>query len=118
MLILSLFLLSFPVQSRHHSWVEGAQLTDLDASWHELASHGSPLGWFSRAWQWLYRQLSGMLGSATMGILFFGVLTPAAVMMRWAGKDVLRLRFDPETPSYWIIRPSGGYRQTSMTSQF
>jgi hypothetical protein len=53
-----------------------------------------------------------------MGILFFAVLTPAAVVMRWAGKDLLRLRFEPETPSYWILRPSGGDRQTSMTRQF
>jgi hypothetical protein len=93
-------------------------LTDLDVSWRELASHRNPLGWFGGAWQWLYRQLSEMLGSAIMGILFFAVLTPAAVVMRWAGKDLLRLRFEPETPSYWILRPSGGDRQTSMTSQF
>jgi hypothetical protein len=53
-----------------------------------------------------------------MGVLFFGVLTPAAIVMRWARKDLLRLRLDPETPSYWIPRPSEGDRQTSMTSQF
>jgi hypothetical protein len=53
-----------------------------------------------------------------MGVLFFLVLTPVAILMRWADRDVLRLRFDPATASYWIIRPSGGDRQTSMTSQF
>ena len=76
-------------------------MTDLDASWRELASRRNPLGWFG-AWQWLYRQLSEMLGSAIMGILFFAVLTPAAVVMRWAGKDLLRLRFEPETGGFAV----------------
>ena len=93
-------------------------MTDPDASWHEPASRRNPLGLFRCAWQWLYRQIAGMLGRAVMSVLFFGVLTPAAIVMRWARKDLLRLRLDPEAPSYWIPRPSGGDRQTSMTSQF
>lgn len=94
------------------------RLTSPNSSGHGPANRRNPLGPFSRAWQWLSLRLSRILGRVVMGVLFFGVLTPAAIMMRWAGKDVLRLRFDPETASYWIPRPSGPDRQTSMTRQF
>jgi hypothetical protein len=53
-----------------------------------------------------------------MGILFFGVLTPVGIIMRIAGKDPLRLRFEPDRPSYWLARSSVAEQQTSMTEQF
>jgi hypothetical protein len=53
-----------------------------------------------------------------MAVLFFGLLTPVAIITRWAGRDLLRLRIDPSTSSYWIRRASSGDRQTLMTSQF
>jgi len=53
-----------------------------------------------------------------MAVLSFGLLTPVAIIIRWAGGDLLRLRIDPSTSSYWIRRASSGDRQTSMTSQF
>ena len=48
----------------------------------------------------------------------FVVLTPIAIIMRQVGRDPLKLRFDPEKPSYWLDRMSVGERQTSMTDQF
>jgi hypothetical protein len=53
-----------------------------------------------------------------MGVVFFVVLTPVAIIMRWVGKDPLRLRFELETPSYWLARTSVGEQETSMTEQF
>jgi hypothetical protein len=53
-----------------------------------------------------------------MGIVFFAVLTPIAIIMRLAGKDPLRLHYEPEKPSYWLARAWVGERQTSMTDQF
>ncbi len=53
-----------------------------------------------------------------MGVLFFIVLTLIAVIMRWAGRDPLRLRFEPESSSYWVARARGGKRQVSMQDQF
>jgi hypothetical protein len=70
------------------------------------------------ALKWIFRPLSRIGVSLAMGVLFFGVLTPLAMIMRWAGRDVLRLRFDREAPSYWLPRPSDGRPQTSMKSQF
>jgi hypothetical protein len=59
-----------------------------------------------------------MVVQFAMGVFYFGILTPVAIIMRWGGKDVLRLRFDREAPSYWLPRPSDGRPQTSMKSQF
>jgi hypothetical protein len=53
-----------------------------------------------------------------MGIVFFGVLTPVGMILRAAGKDPLRLRFEPDRPSYWLPRAAAGEQQTSMTEQF
>jgi hypothetical protein len=53
-----------------------------------------------------------------LGALFFGVLTPLGLVLRLAGCDPLRLRFDRRAPSYWIARAAAGGRQTSMRKQF
>ncbi len=40
-----------------------------------------------------------------LGLLFFGVITPTAVVMHAMRRDVLGLAFDPSAKSYWIKRP-------------
>jgi hypothetical protein len=57
-------------------------------------------------------------GALAMGVLFFAVLTPLGLLLRLAGRDLLRLRFDRRAPSYWIARASAGGRRTSMKRQF
>jgi hypothetical protein len=52
----------------------------------------------------------------TMGILFFAVVTPTGIVMRLAGRDPLRLRFEPAEPSYWVPRASR--RRRSMARPF
>jgi hypothetical protein len=76
------------------------------------------LGPLNRTWRWLALQLSKFTTPLIMGMLFFVVIAPIGVVMRLAGKDPLRLRFEPESPSYWLARASQGDRQTSMTRQF
>jgi Saxitoxin biosynthesis operon protein SxtJ len=76
------------------------------------------LGPLNRGWRWLALQLSKLTTPLVMGLLFFVVIAPVGVMMRLTGKDPLRLRFERESPSYWLARPSQGDRQTSMTRQF
>jgi hypothetical protein len=61
--------------------------------------------------------VSSIAGSLLIGVLFFCVVTPLGLVMRLAGRDRLRLRFDRAVPSYWIARRSAGGRQTSMTKQ-
>lgn len=53
-----------------------------------------------------------------MGIVFFGVVTPTAMIMRLMGKDPLRRRFDPEVRSYWLERDPPGPEPNTMKNQF
>ena len=53
-----------------------------------------------------------------MGVLFFLTVTPMALIMRIAGKDPLRLRFDRQAKSYWIERHPPGPDPDSMKNQF
>ena len=48
--------------------------------------------------------LLGMIVSPiVLGIIFFGLFTPIAMLMRLSGRDELRLKFDHKV-SHWITR--------------
>jgi hypothetical protein len=70
----------------------------------------------------LWASFGLLLGRVTnpliMGIVFFLVVTPVAVIARFRGKDPLRLRLDSEADSYWIERVPPGPVPTSMINQF
>ena len=76
------------------------------------------LGPLNRAWRRLALLLSKLTTPLIMGLLFFVIISPVGIIMRLAGKDPLRLRFERESSSYWLARSSQGDRQTSMTRQF
>ena len=52
------------------------------------------------------------------GLLFFSALTPIAILMRVTKQDHLRLRWDAEAKSYWIVRTPPGPAAESMKDQF
>jgi hypothetical protein len=58
------------------------------------------LGPFNRGWRWISLQLERIVNPIVMSIVFFGVLTPFGIVMRWAGKDPLGRRYEPEKPNY------------------
>lgn len=53
-----------------------------------------------------------------MGIIFFVVVTPMGLFMRLTGKDLLRLKFQPEANSYWIPRDPPGPDPETLSNQF
>ena len=53
-----------------------------------------------------------------MGLLFYAMLTPIAVIIRAAGKDPLDLKFDPDAGSYWVKHEPPGPPPESMKNQF
>lgn len=53
-----------------------------------------------------------------MGVLFYGVMTPIALIMRLVGKDPLRLKRNATAASYWIERNPPGPKPESMAQQF
>jgi hypothetical protein len=70
----------------------------------------------------LWRKLGLLLGKVVspiaLAILFYGVITPLAVVMRLTGKDPLRLKLDPDADTYWISRNPPGPPPNSMNNQF
>jgi len=53
-----------------------------------------------------------------LGLMFYGVIFPIAMVMRIFGKRPLNLKFDSDAPSYWIIRNPPGPPSDSMKNQF
>jgi hypothetical protein len=72
---------------------------------------------FNKAW-FLFGQVSGRIVSPIiLGIIFFGFLTPIAVIARMCGRDELRLKRQPGT-TYWINRSPATTTLDSCRNQF
>lgn len=63
-------------------------------------------------------QLHRVMSPVVMALLFFLTVTPVGLLMRVAGKDPLRLKPDPQQPSYWIARDPAGPAGGSLRNQF
>jgi hypothetical protein len=70
------------------------------------------------AWRRLGLLLGAVVNPIVMGVLFFGVVTPMALLMRWMSKDVLRLRWDAQVRTYWLPRQPPGPDPKTMINQF
>ena len=53
-----------------------------------------------------------------MWLVFYGAVTPTALIMRAMGKDPLRRRLDRKAKSYWIVREPPGPAADTMNLQF
>lgn len=73
---------------------------------------------FNRAWTMLGAALNRVVSPVVSGLVFYLVLTPVGLLMRWSGKDPLRLRMDENAESYWIRRDPPGPEPASMIHQF
>ncbi len=62
--------------------------------------------------------LHAIISPLIMGLLFYFAVTPTGLVMRLLGKDLLRLKFDPEAESYWIKRDPPGPARDSFDNQF
>ena len=75
----------------------------------------SPL---NHAWTKFGLLLSQVFNPLILGVVFFLVVTPIAVVLRLWGKDSLHLKSKPDLKSYWIDRSPAGPKFGSMTKQF
>jgi len=73
---------------------------------------------FNRVWFLFGMALHKVVNPLVMAILFYLTVTPVALLMRLAGKDPLRLKFDRDADSYWIERRPAGPAPESMRHQF
>jgi hypothetical protein len=72
----------------------------------------------NRFWLRLGHLLSRIVNPVVLGILFYGVLTPMAVITRLIGRDPLRLGLDRGATTYWIDRAAVGGARVDMRKQF
>nr|NJM01001.1 hypothetical protein [Desulfobacula sp.] len=73
---------------------------------------------FNRIWLQLGLLLHNITTPIIMGVLFFGVVTPMALIMRVLGKNPLALTYNLIADSYWILRDPPGPVSESMKNQF
>jgi hypothetical protein len=76
------------------------------------------LGPLNRLWQRFARSLQEFTNPIVMAILFFSTIVPFGLIMRLMNRDVLRLRWDRASRSYWIPREPHGPPPESMKDQF
>jgi hypothetical protein len=62
--------------------------------------------------------LHHVVNPVVMGALYFGAIVPMGLLLRVLGKDLLRLKFDRASASYWIPRDPPAPPPGGMTKQF
>lgn len=59
-------------------------------------------------WMRITRPLGWAISHLVLAIIFYGIITPIASVMRLFGWDALRQRFDRDAESYWAAHDPGG----------
>jgi hypothetical protein len=59
-----------------------------------------------------------LVGAVLMPLLYYAIVAPLGVVIRLAGRDLLRVQSDPAAPSYWIVRRAPGPPPATMKRQF
>jgi hypothetical protein len=72
----------------------------------------------NRLWLRFGLLLHHVVNPIVMALVFFGAVWPTGLVMRWMGRDLLRLKRDPDTASYWIVRQPPGPSPETMKDQF
>jgi hypothetical protein len=62
--------------------------------------------------------LHKIVNPIVMALLFYATVLPTGLVMRLMGKDMLRLKRQPEANSYWIARQPPGPSPETMKDQF
>ena len=70
----------------------------------------------NKLWMLLGLLLGMIVSPIVLGVIFFGLFTPTAILMRVSGRDELKLKFSKKS-SYWITR-SEPINSNSFKNQF
>jgi hypothetical protein len=74
----------------------------------------SPL---TKIWHLFGYTLGKITSPIILGVIFFGIITPIAILTRFFGRDELRLKIRPIN-SCWIKRESGDLISDSFKNQY
>lgn len=72
----------------------------------------------NRGWMALGVVLFHVVNPVVMALIYVLTIVPMGLVMRWLGKDPLRLRRDHQATTYWIKRVPPGPAPKSMKNQF
>ena len=84
-----------------------AVITLTRAHWLAPAKH---------AWMKFGELLHHVMSPLVMGVIYFAVFTPTAIVMRMAGRDALDRSYDAAAPTYWKRRDPPGPADDSFTN--
>ena len=76
------------------------------------------LGPLNLVWFKLGLLLHKITSPVVMGLVYCLAIVPTGLVMRWRGKDLLRLNRDIGAATYWIARDPPGPSPGSMSKQF
>lgn len=69
-------------------------------------------------WMTLAFVLGAVMTRVILTAAFGLIFVPTALVLRLAGKDLLRRRLDPDAPTYWIARDDGQPDRESLERYF
>ncbi len=69
-------------------------------------------------WFWIGKLLGMVVAPIVMMMIFFATITPIGLIVRWSGKDSLRLRRQSAVDTYWIKREGPKSTRESLKNQF
>ena len=111
-----LLLVALSLYNGRTSWHYWLPLAALSALLAYLAPDAlAPL---NRLWAKFGHILHMIVSPLILGILFYGCISPIGLLMRFAGKDSMRRKFEPAAQSYWIIREPPGPAPETFKHQF
>jgi hypothetical protein len=95
-------------------WTAGVALLFLVAA----LLYPAALNPLNHAWLKFGLLLHKVVNPIVMSLVFYGTVLPTGLIMRALGKDLLRLKIQPDADSYWIIRRPPGPAPETMKDQF
>ncbi|MFC1783882.1 SxtJ family membrane protein, partial [Planctomycetota bacterium] len=69
-------------------------------------------------WMALATVLGWFMTRVILSILFFLVFTPMGLLMKLMGKDLLDLKYNRTTKSYWVPKPKAKLKKSDYERQF
>jgi len=62
------------------------------------------LSGFYKKWVWFGEIIGGVISKVIMMILFYGMFTPIAFVLKLLGKDLLNKKIDKNASTHWVTR--------------
>ena len=72
---------------------------------------------FNRGWMWIGYLLGRVISPVVLGVIFFFLITPIALIFKISGRDELRLKLS-KAQSHWKERSPIGPEAKSFKNQF